>query len=351
MRIIRKATKHLVIFLIIISVILSFSALLHVYGPREYSYYDDSWDHLKPYVPETNITYNVLFDQHSHTIYSDGFLTVRQNIEWHIAMGFTAIAITDHNTLSNSDEILQLAEEYKNEIIVLQGMEWTTLRIHLNFIGISEWPLKIPVTPTDVEIQEAINEVHNQKGVVSVNHFPATEKYAIANVPTREDLIAWGVDFIEIVNGRDFDYESYQLYLENKDSFGVITGTDMHSPEGRGGRVHAWTTMNVTDFSKEAIMSELRAHNTFFITNPYGVEAQGNYKVNTVYRAFRPFYKIGEGLEQIHLENQNIQSTTIAVFLLYSFGSFLFGEFLIIVKNTISFRRKRNKKKLVSLQK
>ena len=84
------------------------------------------------------MSYNVLFDHHSHTYYSDGKLLVRQNIEWHISLGFTTMAITDQNTLDNAEEIKELAEEYTDEIIVFDGMEWTTARVHLNFIGISD---------------------------------------------------------------------------------------------------------------------------------------------------------------------------------------------------------------------
>ncbi|GAF90288.1 unnamed protein product, partial [marine sediment metagenome] len=123
---------------------MAFSVLISKFGPGEFTYYDDSWEDSVPYVPITNQTYNVLLDQHSHTEYSDGKVSVRQNIEWHIALGFKAVAITDHNTLKNSEDVKQLAEEYQNEIIVLQGMEWTTSIIHFSFIGISEWNLDIP---------------------------------------------------------------------------------------------------------------------------------------------------------------------------------------------------------------
>ena len=108
---IRRLSIHFLVYVLVVGLIMSFSVLIFKFGPPKIEFYDYSWSHLETYIPETNTTYNVLFDQHSHTKYSDGRLTVKQNIEWHIAMGFTAVAITDHNTLSNSDEIEQLAEE------------------------------------------------------------------------------------------------------------------------------------------------------------------------------------------------------------------------------------------------
>lgn len=350
MKNIRRFTKHLLIFLFILSVIISFCALIHFYGPREFSYYDDSWYNIESFVPETNITYNVLLDQHSHTIYSEGFLTVRQNIEWHKAMGFTAAVISDHNTLSNSEEIQQLAEEYKDEIIIIQGMEWTTRRVHLNFIGIHEWNLKIPVIPTNLEIQKAIDEVHRQNGVVTVNHLPNMEKYA-DNVPTRNELLDWGIDFFEIVNKHIFDYKTYELYMENSFSFGLITGTDMHSPQIKeGGKIYAWTALNTTTFTEEAIMDVLRTHKTKFITNQEGLVILGNYYKNAVYSVFRPFYIIGEGLENLYLRNQNTQRYTITTFLVYSFALFFFVELIIVFVNIVSFKRKSTNKHLNIVQ-
>ena len=167
--------KHLLVYFIIVGSVMAFSVIMAKFGPAERRYYDDSWKDLEPFVPETNITYNILFDQHSHTKYSDGKLTIRQSIEWHIALGFNAFAITDHNTLKNSEEITELALEYKDEIIILQGMEWTTKRVHLNFLGICEWNLKIPIKPTNEEIIEAIEEAHSQGGVVTANHLPYSE--------------------------------------------------------------------------------------------------------------------------------------------------------------------------------
>ncbi len=340
---IRKFLKHILILLLVQSVIISFSALIHVYGPREYIYYDDSWETVEPYIPETNITYNILLDQHTHSTYSDGFLSIRQNIEWHIAVGFTALVISDHNTLSNSEEIQQLADEYKDEIIVLQGMEWTTRRLHMNLIGINEWSLEIPSTPTDLEIQQTIAEVHRQNGVVTANHLPAMIKYGDVDVPTRSELIYWGIDFIEIINGHVFDYESFELYIENDKSFGLITGTDMHSPQvNNGGRVYAWTTINASSFTKEAVMTELKAHNTYFITNPYGIVADGVFDKSLVYATFRPFYQLGLSLEHYFYQYDDSKTGAVIAFFVYSFGLFTLFEIAVIFRDMVMYKKEKN---------
>ncbi|NPD88951.1 MAG: PHP domain-containing protein [Asgard group archaeon] len=341
-----KIVKHLLVFFLIIGSIMIISVLLAKFGPAERNYFDDSWEDLQPFVPNTNVTYDILFDQHSHTKYSDGKLTIRQSIEWHKALGFNAFAITDHNTLKNSEEIADLANEYKNEIIVLQGMEWTTRRLHLNFLGIEEWNLKIPLNPTTEDIIEAINEVHNQGGVVTANHLLYSERSFGDITPSRNQLVSWGVDFFEIVNGQDFDHLSYDYYLEHNVSISLITGTDIHSPDrSDGGKVNAWTAINVTEFTKEALMDQLREGKTEFIIDSFGVEILGRYKDNLVYDIFQPFYELGTGLIYLYLRFDKSFSPfvriVVIVFIVYSFGIFAFSEVVIAVRNTVKLRKRK----------
>ncbi len=56
------------------------------------TYSDNDWKDVNPHIPPgyDNTKFNVVFDHHSHTNYRDGALTIKQNVEWHIAMGFNA---------------------------------------------------------------------------------------------------------------------------------------------------------------------------------------------------------------------------------------------------------------------
>jgi len=51
--------------------------------------------------------YNVLLETHSHTRRSDGAMTPDQVVEWGIAYGYTAIMVTDHNTIDGGLEARQ----------------------------------------------------------------------------------------------------------------------------------------------------------------------------------------------------------------------------------------------------
>ena len=234
-------------------------------------YTDNDWKGITPHIPPgyDNNKYNVVFDHHSHTNYSDGKLTIKQNVEWHIAMGFNAIAITDHNNLRYLEKIEGIKQHYAGKVILLSGFEWTTVRLHLNILGISKWDERVPYKPKDEKIIDVIDKVHDQDGIVVCNHIPwSTYEAKYKNHPSREKLLDWGVDYIEIVNDDSlpenvYDKESVEFCNKHKGQIGMITGTDMHTPDGlASGGVHGWTLLNVKESTEEALMEELRKKNT-----------------------------------------------------------------------------------------
>lgn len=70
-------------------------------------YPDKNWKGVTPHIPPgyDGKKYHIVFDHHSHTNYSDGVLSIKQNVEWHLAMGFNALAITDHNNMRHLEKI------------------------------------------------------------------------------------------------------------------------------------------------------------------------------------------------------------------------------------------------------
>lgn len=238
-------------------------------------YSDRDWKDAIPHVPlgYDKSKYNIVFDQHSHTIFSDGALTIKQNVEWHIAMGFNAIAITDHNNMHHLEEIGKVRKEYvERGILILSGIEITTNKIHLNLLGLSNWKTKISYKTTDELLFKMINKAHDQDGIVVCDHIPwSLYEFKMKNHPSRETLLKWGIDYIEIINDDSkpenvFDYESYDFCIKHNNKIGMITGTDMHKPDDlAGGGVHGWTLMNINEFSEEALLEELRKKQTDII--------------------------------------------------------------------------------------
>lgn len=331
-------TGRFLAYFILMASIITTSILVNLEGPRANIYADDSWNDLDPLIPPgyNSSEYNVILDQHSHTLYSDGSLTVEQNIKWHISMGYNAIVITDHNTMDHKDDIDDLKSEYKDKgIILVVGMEWTTNRIHLNFLGLDEWNEPIPDNPTDNEIKEAIDEAHDQGAVVTCNHILwSTEQVNMENHPSREDLKDWGVDFIEIVNDDSmpkyhYDEESVEFCKDN--GIGQITGTDMHRPETlENGGVSGWTLLNASTFTEEAIMEELRDHNTTVIHTSTPYQDRGEYETNPAYLWVKPLSDFGGLFIGLYMEGLDV--FVITMYLVYVFSIFGIVEVYRAVK-------------------
>jgi len=296
---------------------------------KYYEYNDDSWDNIVPYqVLEEGSPYNIVLDQHSHTLYSDGQLTVRQNVLWHIAMGYNVVFITDHNNIDNQEDIAALKEEFADTILIMQGMEWTTKRIHLNFLGISEWDFdRFPIVsdPTDQNIIDTIAEVHRQGGVVTVNHYVwSTDK----TKPSRQQFLDWGADYIEIVNSdcyvNDY-YDAESIAFCEANGLGQITGTDMHAPNYLqvSGNVHGWTLMTTDTFTEEAVMAQLRERNTTVLHSAPGAPSLGDYPD-------KPGYEImiaaGKYFKYIYSGNSNVDYHRIGIVALYVIAIFAMTE-------------------------
>jgi len=275
-----------------------------------YKYTDSDWDDLH-YSPSYNQTeWNILLDGHSHTFYSDGELSPRQNILWHMALGYNAMVLTDHNTFEGVFEIRDIARnEFNNSFKVLLGVEWTTDRGHFNLI----FPPKttqenfidlIPSTnyaydPSDEEIQTVFNKTKSLGGIIVINHV-IWSRSMCKGFPSIEQLDEWGADYIEIVNGDEYDEESYQYCLNN--GLGIITGSDMHVPE----KTFSWTQLKIDNFSEDHIFDQLLAQNTNILYNisgsPYGM----THEFNIGYDLMIPFIEFGQILKRIYSDPQYV---------------------------------------------
>jgi hypothetical protein len=78
----------------------------------------DIYSNLKGNIPDYVFDYKrksdilpekgFFLDTHAHSTASDGWMTPEQCIMWHIANGFNAFVLTDHNTGKNNKPILEL---------------------------------------------------------------------------------------------------------------------------------------------------------------------------------------------------------------------------------------------------
>jgi len=162
----------------------------------------------------------VNIDLHVHTSFSgDSSVTPKLLIEKLNAHPLiTGIALTDHDTMRGYDVIHKLAEPYLG-IVIIPGIEVTTLQGHLIILGINEKPRR-PLT-----VWEALDYGKSIGGVVVIPH-PYRASSGICDFA--KSVTA---DAIEVINPNASEHENHRALKLSKDlGLPGTAGSDCHNP-------------------------------------------------------------------------------------------------------------------------
>lgn len=178
---------------------------------------------------------------HTHTLHSDGSQTLEELANGAAGLGFDAIALTDHNTMSGligKEEI-----ERRTGLHILPGMEWTTFYGHMVTIGLGEY-----VDWRQAErggIDEGIAGVHRFGGLAGLAHPFRIGSPACTGCFWEYEIGDWNaVDYIEVWSGT-----SPSIQTDNRRAFELWTdklneGYRLAATSGRD-----WHNQNATDES------------------------------------------------------------------------------------------------------
>ncbi|HYH30398.1 MAG TPA: CehA/McbA family metallohydrolase [Pseudonocardia sp.] len=101
-------------------------------------------------------------DLHSHTVHSDGALTVDELAGLAVAGGLDFLAVTDHNTISHHAELPAAAQ--RAGVLLLPGQEITRDAGHANAFGDIGWiDFRRPA-------DDWLDETERRGGLLSINH-------------------------------------------------------------------------------------------------------------------------------------------------------------------------------------
>ncbi|KAG2227847.1 hypothetical protein INT45_002085 [Circinella minor] len=219
---------------------------------------------------------------------------------------------SDHNTIKGGLEAEQLAlqdEYYRDNIVVIPGIEYSCCRIHMNLININESIPIGPPEPTDEQLQQVIQRVHELGGLVIVNHIPWSnttednyQEARLPNHPSVESLIQWGVDGFEVVNGNTFDYETYIAAAQH--NLIQMVGSDIHYPSA----AYSWLTVKSEEFSRQSIMTAINARRTSFLIDPAGTRPRDYPGASTKYETLLPLSALGEYFDMFYTVNKGMYS-------------------------------------------
>lgn len=181
-----------------------------------------------------------LFDFHVHTIYSDGWLSVEERINWYMQQGISGAAFSDHDNIRGATIAQSYVSEHGLDFVVFMAEEWTDHEndIHMNYFGIAEElvPLEsyIPGGPLAMNASDLIAYVKANGGYITVNHYNYdSNPNGGYGVPyTLDQLRDWGVDGFEIVNSGSYGWKYQQIRnycLSN--NLTCMGGSDIHTNE------------------------------------------------------------------------------------------------------------------------
>lgn len=199
---------------------------------------------------------------HTHTLNSDGCLTLQGLADKAKDLGLECIALTDHNTISGHLDIESAAKQ--TGIHIIPGLEWTTFYGHMVAMGITEYVDWRNRGPAD--IHKGIADVHSAGGLVGVAHPYRLGSPMCTGCHWQFEISDWNdVDYLEVWsetfpsvqshNKRAFDL--WTDLLNKGHRITAVSGRDWHG-DGSGDEPLAVTYLGINkdenaSFNKAAV--------------------------------------------------------------------------------------------------
>lgn len=315
---------------------------MNFFGPRRYSYRLLDWtipeNRYSPNVDKSQ--WNILLDTHFHTKYSDGTMSVEEGILWHLAVGFNAFFITDHETIAGHKEIAFLQEKYKDQILILPGLELANSMGHFNVLGLKTWDFeKMKGLKDEQYVKAIIEDAHKQGALVSINHFPwsiggTKPRFSPKKHITREQALEWSIDLMEACNWDDdispIDKESYN-FCKSHPGIAPVCGTDVHSPDKD--QLYGWTLLKTESFTMDAVMQALHQKKTEILFAQSPIPYPVKHHENLSYRLLKPLMQIGQMFIAYHKGGaiSNLDWKGLLLWILYVLCGFGIIELILLL--------------------
>lgn len=200
---------------------------------------------------------------HCHTNHSDGEFEVEELIEEAVSFGYKGLILTDHNTTSSAEEVIEKGLDQK--IAFLKGIEWTTYFGHMlvhDAKRVVDWR-----EATIDTIDDHIKEVKDAEGLVGIAHPYIIGSPICTGCHWEFNVRDWSkVNYIELWNRTNphkqfWSERAYQLWtgkLKEGYHLAASAGRDWHRPE-KDGEVPGITYVQTDEsFSPQAMKAALQ---------------------------------------------------------------------------------------------
>ncbi|CAA0121221.1 Uncharacterised protein [Halioglobus japonicus] len=167
-------------------------------------------------------------DFHSHTVESDGSVTIDELISFAESRDLDFVLMSEHNTVSQ----LSWFPSYQitTPVLLLPGMEFTTYAGHANTIGTTQW-IDHRTGVRGATIEAAIADTHEQGGLISINHPLLNVGDLCIGCGWQHDVAPDTIDGVEVMGGIFTGVPFWEDLLERGSHAAALGGSDDH----RGG--------------------------------------------------------------------------------------------------------------------
>ena len=197
-------------------------------------------------------------DFHTHSVHSDGDLTLHELSALAANRGLELLAITDHNTTSHHRFLSEVSKFA--DINLIAGQEVSTDSGHANSFGHSQW----------VDYREAtdcwLNQTQKQGGLLSINHPLSSPCHWRRDTPE-------GIHMTELWHSSwDRVSDDPLLWWRENGSKIPIGGSDFHrfTSDGLPGEPTTWVEIDTEDneVSQDRVLRALTAGRVAISANP-----------------------------------------------------------------------------------
>jgi predicted metal-dependent phosphoesterase TrpH len=226
-------------------------------------------------------------DLHSHTVHSDGEITVQDRVRGAVERGQDFLAITDHNTVSHFREL----DAWPEAITPIRGSEVTTFHGHLNCFGLREL-VDWRDAARGSGAARIVEQAHGQGALISINHPSGFGDPWCGGCHWDFALVDYAtIDAIEVWNGRWRIPESNNngalaLWTDLLDAGfrpTAVSGTDSHSAEEDEYIALPMNHVYADDRSEGAILDGIRRGRVVLSSGPIlAFRARGSGGVDVV---------------------------------------------------------------------
>jgi hypothetical protein len=211
-------------------------------------------------------------DLHSHTVHSDGSMTVDDRVRGAVERGLDFLAITDHNTISHHREL----DRWPEVITPIRASEVTTFHGHMNCFGLHR-AIDWRDAARGSGAATIADQAHRQNALISINHPSAFGDPWCTGCHWDFALVDYStIDAIEVWNGRwaipeTANESALGLWTDLLDAGlrpTAVSGTDSHSAEEDEYVALPMTWVHADDRSEASILDGIRRGHVFLSSGP-----------------------------------------------------------------------------------